>query len=182
MRWHSARSRCRSPDPSYPSGVKSAYRVLNYLLSLEVLIQAAVIAWYAFGIYKYADDNGSISHHQLEDGGFNGHAGAVIHAVNGFMIIPFIALVLLVVSFFAKIPGGVRLAVITFALVVVQAFVLPALSAKAPAVGMLHGAVALAILGISIAGARLARDATAPSTAGSATGSTAGPSTGSTVA
>jgi hypothetical protein len=136
--------------------VKQAYRILNYLLSLEVLIQAAVIAWYAFGIYKYADDNGSISHHQLEDGGFNGHAGAVIHAVNGFMIIPFIALVLLVVSFFAKIPGGVRLAVITFVLVVVQAFVLPELSAKAPAVGMLHGAVALAILALTIISARRA--------------------------
>jgi hypothetical protein len=139
--------------------VKQAYRVLNYLLSLEVLIQAAVIAWYAFGVYKYADDNGSISHHQLEDGGFNGHAGAVIHAVNGFMIIPFIALVLLVVSFFAKIPGGVRLAVITFVLVVVQAFVLPELSTKAPAVGMLHGAVALAILALTIISARKAGEA-----------------------
>ena len=139
--------------------MKQAYRTLNYLLSLEVLIQAAVIAWYAFGIYKYADDNGSISHDQLANGGFNGHAGAVIHSVNGFMIIPFIALVLLVVSFFAKIPGGVRLAVITFVLVVVQAFVLPALSEKAPAVGMLHGAVALAILGLTIVSARKARDA-----------------------
>ena len=136
--------------------MKQAYRILNYLLSLEVLIQAAVIAWYAFGVYKYADDNGSISHHQLEDGGFDGHAGAVIHAVNGFMIIPFIALVLLVVSFFAKIPGGVRLAVVTFVLVVVQAFVLPELSAKAPAVGMLHGAVALAILALTIISARRA--------------------------
>ena len=136
--------------------MRQAYRILNYLLSLEVLIQAAVIAWYAFGVAKYADDNGSISHHQLEDGGFNGHAGAVIHAANGFMVIPLIALVLLVVSFRAHVPGGVRLAVITFVLVVIQAYVLPALSAKAPAVGVLHGAVALAILALSIVSARKA--------------------------
>jgi hypothetical protein len=141
--------------------VKQAYRILYYLLSLEVLIQAAVIAWWAFGVTKYADDHGSISHHQLEDGGFGGSAGLSIHAVNGFMIIPLIALVLLVVSFLAKVPGGVRLASITFVLVLVQAYLLPALSEKSPVVGTLHGAVALAILGLSIAAPRMAREADA---------------------
>jgi len=146
--------------------VRQAYRILNYLLSLEVVIQAAVIAWFAFGVVKYADDHGSVSHHQLEDGGFNGHAGAVIHAANGFMVIPLIALVLLVVSFRAQVPGGVRLAVITFVLVVVQAYVLPALSQKAPVVGVLHGAVALAILGLSIVAARKAGEPDPTATTG----------------
>lgn len=146
--------------------MRQAYRILNYLLSLEVLIQAAVIAWYAFGVAKYADDNGSISHHQIEDGGFNGHAGATIHAVNGFMIIPLIALVLLVVSFYARVPGGVRLAVITFVLVVLQAYVLPPLAEKAPAVGVLHGAVALGILALSIVSARKAGEAEQPAPVG----------------
>jgi hypothetical protein len=150
--------------------VRQAYRILNYLLSLEVLIQAAVIAWFAFGVSKYADDHGSISHDKLEDGGFNGSAGLAIHAVNGFMIVPLIALALLVVSFFARIPGGVRLAVITFAMVVVQAFVLPALSESAPAVGMLHGALALGILAVSIVGARMAGESTQGSTVDSAAG------------
>ena len=139
--------------------MKPAYRILYYLLSLEVLIQAAVIAWWAFGVTSYADDHGSISHHQLEHGGFGGSAGLSVHAVNGFMVIPFIALVLLVVSFFAKVPGGVRLASITFVLVLAQAYLLPALSEKSPVVGTLHGAVALAILGLSIAAPRMAREA-----------------------
>jgi len=142
--------------------MKQAYRILYYVLSLEVLIQAAMIAWWGFGVTTYADDHGSISHGKLEDGGFGGSAGLSIHAVNGFMIIPVIALALLVVAFLAKVPGGVRLAAITFGLVVVQAYVLPALSEEAPAVGMLHGAVALAILGISIAAPRMARDASSP--------------------
>jgi hypothetical protein len=136
--------------------VRRAYRILNYLMSLEVLIQAAVIAWFAFGVTAYADDHGSISHDKLTDGGFDGSAGAAIHAVNGFMVIPLIALVLLVVSFRARVPGGVRLAVITFVLVVAQSFLLPALSERAPAVGILHGAVALAILALSIVAARKA--------------------------
>jgi hypothetical protein len=141
--------------------VKQAYRILNYVLSLEILIQAAVIAWWAFGVTKYADDHGSISHHKLEDGGFGGSAGFTIHSVNGFMIIPLIALVLLVVAFLAKIPGGVQLAAITFALVVVQAFALPALSEKVPGLGTLHGAVALAILALTIIAPRKAREASA---------------------
>lgn len=136
--------------------VKQAYRILNYVLSLEILIQAAVIAWWAFGVTSYADDHGSISHDRLEDGSFGGGAGLSIHAVNGFMIIPLIALALLVVAFLAKIPGGVRLAAITFVLVVIQAYVLPALSEKAPGVGALHGAVALAILALTIAAPRRA--------------------------
>jgi hypothetical protein len=138
--------------------VKQAYRILNYVLSLEVLVQAAVIAWWAFGVTKYAEDHGSITHHQLEDGGFGGSAGLTIHSVNGFMIIPLIALALLVVSILAKVPGGVRLATITFVLVLVQAYLLPVLSEKSPLVGTLHGAVALAILGLTIAAPRMARD------------------------
>jgi len=139
--------------------VKQAYRILYYVLSLEILIQAAMIAWWGFGVSAYADDHGSISSNKLEDGGFGGSAGLTVHAVNGFMIIPVIALALLVVAFLAKVPGGLRLATITFVLVVVQAYVLPALSEEAPAVGMLHGAVALAILGLTIAAPRRARDA-----------------------
>jgi hypothetical protein len=142
--------------------VKQAYRILNYVLSLEVLIQAAMIAWWGFGVGSYAEDHGSISHGKLEDGDFGGGAGLTVHGINGFMIIPLIALALLVVAFLAKVPGGVRMAAIIFGLVVVQAFVLPALSESVPAFGMLHGAVALAILGLSIAAPRLARDADAP--------------------
>ena len=61
----SAPSRCPSREGTYAARVRQAYRILNYLLSLEVVIQAAVIAWYAFGVVKYADDHGSITHKKL---------------------------------------------------------------------------------------------------------------------
>ena len=136
--------------------MKQTYRILNYLMSLEVLIQAAVITWFSFGVSKYAEKNGSITRDLLEDGGFGGGAGLTAHAINGYMIIPAIALVLLVISFFARVRNGVKFAAIIFVLVIVQANVLPALAERAPAVGLLHGAVALAILAVSIVAARKA--------------------------
>lgn len=136
--------------------MKQTYRILNYLMSLEVLIQAAVITWFSFGVSKYAEKNGAITHDLLEDGSFGGSAGLTAHAINGYMIIPFIALVLLVVSFFARVRNGVKFAAITLVLVVIQANVLPALAERAPAVGLLHGVVALAILTVTIIAARKA--------------------------
>lgn len=136
--------------------MKQAYRILNYLLALEVVVQAAVIAWGTFGVFSYADDHGSVTHHQLESGGFTGSAGFTIHAVNGFMVVPLLALALLVVAFLAKVPGGVRLAGLLFVLVLLQAYALPALSQKWPVTGALHGANALAILAVTIVAAKRA--------------------------
>ena len=55
--------------------------------------------------------------------------------------------------FFAKIPGGIVWALITLGTVVVQ--VLLGLSAHAlPALGMLHGIVALALFGVALTAAQ----------------------------
>jgi hypothetical protein len=143
--------------------VQKAFRILNYAIAAEVMIQAAMIAWAVFGLSKYVDDGGVVNKDKFEsdDIPFDGVIGFAVHGINGTIVIPLIALALLVVAFFAKIPGGVRFGVIMFVLIIVQAFVLPILAGGAPFVGMLHGANALAILGMSIAGGKMGSGAVA---------------------
>jgi hypothetical protein len=146
--------------------VKKAFRILNYVISLEVLIQAAMIAWAVFAEAKYIDDGGVINKDKIEGDEipFDGVYGFIVHGINGSVLIPLLGLALLVVAFFAKIPGGVRFAAILFVLIIVQAFVLPGIASSAPFVGMLHGANALAILGMSIYGGRIGAEAVAGTT------------------
>jgi hypothetical protein len=146
--------------------VKKAFRILNYVIAAEVMIQAAAIAWAVFGLTKYIDDGGVVNKDKIEGDTmlFDGEYGFAIHGINGSILIPLIGLALLIVAFFAKIPGGVRFATILFVLIIVQAFVLPILAGGAPFVGLLHGANALAILGMSIAGGRMGAAAVAGTT------------------
>jgi hypothetical protein len=66
----------------------------------------------------------------------------MVHGINGQMLIPLVAIVLLVVSFFAKVPGGVKWAAFILVDVIVQiAFAFGAFGA--PVVGMFHGLNAL---------------------------------------
>ena len=66
----------------------------------------------------------------------------------GLVLIPLCSLVLLIVSFFAKVPRGVKLAAIIFGLVILQVFVLPALSREVGSgFGALHGINALVLMG-----------------------------------
>jgi hypothetical protein len=138
--------------------VPKAFRILNYVIAAEVLIQAALIAWAVFGLSKYVDHGGVINKNNWEEGSdvpFTGAYGFTLHAINGMALIPLLGLALLVVAFVAKIPGGLRFAGILFVLILVQAYLLPILSSGIPLVGMLHGAVALAILGMTITGGKM---------------------------
>ncbi len=131
--------------------MKAAYRVLATLVALGIFVQAASIAYAWFEVINRVEGGEVVT----SDSAFN--AGHVIHGQVGMMVIPIIALVLLVVSFFAKIPGGVKMAAIVFGLVVLQV-VLAFVSFGAPIVGALHGANALAILGASIVASRRAAE------------------------
>jgi hypothetical protein len=144
--------------------VQKAFRILNHIIAAEVLIQAAMIAWAVFGLSKYVDDGGVINKDKIDGDKmiFDGEWGFAVHGINGSTLIPLLGLILLIVAFFAKIQGGVRHGAIMFVLILVQAFLLPILADGAPFVGMLHGANALAILGLSIAGGRMGADAVAP--------------------
>jgi len=135
--------------------MKSAYRVLAYLVALEVVVQAAAIAYAVFGESKFIDGGGTVDKAlvESESATFDGVAGYAVHGLNGTMIVPVIALALLVVSFFAKVPKGVQWAGIVLALVVVQVL-LGMFGHDVPFLGLLHGIGALALFVVAVIAAR----------------------------
>lgn len=123
--------------------MKSTYRVLALLIALGVAVQAMSIALGFFIVLKNKNTGENI--------------GLELHSVVGMMVIPLIAAVLLVVSFFAGVAGGVKWAAIIFGLVVLQVLLAFA-GFGAPAVGALHGLNALAVMALAgIAGSRVAK-------------------------
>ncbi len=129
--------------------MRTAYRVLAGLIVLGVFVQAGAIAFGWFDVLKELDEG------TVLDKDFEGNAGHLIHGMNGMMVIPILALLLLIVSFFAKIPGGVKWAGFTLLAVVVQV-VLGITAFSLPAVGALHGMNALVIVGLAITALRKA--------------------------
>jgi hypothetical protein len=139
--------------------MRATYVWLTRLIALGVVLQAAFIAFGTFDIINAADDGKTFT----EDSGYN--TGQILHSIFGTGIIPLLALVLLIVSFFARIPGGARWAAGIFGLVVLQ-ILLAFLSFPAPWIGILHGLNAFALAGVAGVAGRKAATATpgAPST------------------
>jgi hypothetical protein len=128
-----------------------------------VVVQAFAIAWAVFGLNQWiTDDGGVVNKALLEcddcDMNFTAEWGFAIHMFfNGLILIPLTSLALLITSFFAKVPGGVKYAAIILGLIVLQVLVLPALSRSAgSAFGGLHGVNALVLMGVAIMAGRRA--------------------------
>ena len=137
--------------------MKSVYRVLAYLVALEVVIQAAAIAFALAGLGKWISEGGVLDAAAMESESidFTGVVGFMIHGINGQMIVPLIALLLLISSFFAKIPGGVLWAGLVLLTVVVQVL-LGIFGHGTPVLGMVHGAVAFVLFTFAVIAARKA--------------------------
>jgi hypothetical protein len=138
--------------------MRSVYRVLAFLIAIEVVIQAMAIAYAIVGLGKWVEDDGGVLNKQVLDADsaeFPGVGGFATHGINGTMIIPILVLLLLIVSFFAKVPGGVRSAVIVLVLVAVQVF-LGIFSHSVPFVIVLHVLNAFAIMGVAAMAGRSA--------------------------
>lgn len=127
--------------------MKQTYRVLAYALAVEVVVQTMTIAYAMSGLGNWVQGGGVLNKSVMDSSrsGFTGMGGLMIHAVNGQMLIPLLALVLLVVAFFAQIDGGVRRAAILFGMVVLQV-VLGIASPAIPYVVLLHVINAFGIL------------------------------------
>ena len=151
--------------------MRSTYRFLAFAIAALVVVQAGAIAWAFFGVTNEIDQNGLVLNKaclESDDGcgaGFTAEWGFAIHMFfNGFVLIPLTTLVLLIVSFFAKVPGGVKFAGLLFLLVVLQVIVLPMLSREvASGFGALHGINALVLMGVAIMAGQRA-SAAAPAT------------------
>ena len=84
--------------------------------------------------------------------------GILVHGINGTFVIPGIALALLIVSFFTKVRGAIKWAVIVFVLVVAQGQI-GFLGHEFPLAGALHGLNALALFGVALYTGRRLRTA-----------------------
>jgi hypothetical protein len=145
--------------------MRGVFRVLALLIPVLVAVQAAAVAVNAFGMFQWVDEGQSITKSVLEgDWEWTGAWGAVLHGIVGMMVIPLIALLLLVVSFFAKVPGGVVAALLVLLDTVVQV-VLAFVAFGAPEIGALHGLNAFLLFGLAMMAAQKAK--AAPATTGS---------------
>jgi heme A synthase len=148
------------------TSMKSVYRVLAYLIAVGVVVQAMAIVFAIDGLSKWIDGGGQLD--KAVDLGverpFPEVAGLDVHAVNGSIIIPTVALLLLISSFFARVPGGVKWAGVVLLLVVVQV-ALGISGSAVPALGALHGLNALLLFLAAIyAGYRVGHTAAASAT------------------
>lgn len=133
------------------------YRILAYLVAAAVAFQAASIAYALFALGSWVEKGGVLDKAAMEGGGGVGGEGGLAAHGYGAMAVALFGLVLLITSFFAKIPGGVKWAAIVFGLIVLQ-WVLGFLSFGVPGLGILHGINALAILAVAMmAGMRAGR-------------------------
>ena len=93
--------------------MRTVYRVLAYVIAAVVAIQAAAIGYGVFAQLHWIEDGGTLDKATLESSA-PGTGALIFHALEGFAVF-LVALALLIVSFFAKIPHGVRWAVIVLA-------------------------------------------------------------------
>jgi hypothetical protein len=136
--------------------MRVTYVWLSRLIALGVVLQAAFIAWGTFDLFNAAEDGQAFT----EDSDYN--AGQALHGIFGLAIIPLLALLLLIVSFFVRTPGAVPFALAVFGLVVLQ-FLLALVSFGAPVIGVLHGLNAFAMAGVAgFAGRRAERAGSPP--------------------
>lgn len=150
--------------------MKSAYRVLAVLIAAGVAFQAAVIAYAFFALGAWVQGGGVLDKAAMEGGGgVGGEGGLALHGVVGEMVLPALVILLLITSFFAKIPGGVKWALIIFGLTVLQVALAFAGFILGAGLGVLHGLNAFVLFGCALSAAmRVRRATTAPAEASAA--------------
>lgn len=150
--------------------MRLAYRIISFTICALVALQAASHAWASAGLGLFIAEGGVVDASAQEGPPpFPEALGFMIHGINGMMVIPVLALALLIVSFFAKVPRGIVFAVGVLVLVVLQV-TLGLLGHGIPMLGFLHGVNALLLFATAlIAGLRASKNRAPSTTATTAT-------------
>ena len=137
--------------------MKQVYRVLAFLIAAGVALQAASIAYGMFGLIKWIEEGGTLDQSTQLTPALGGYTGFSWHATGGIFVISVISLLFLISSFFAKVPGGIRWALIVLGVTVLQVS-LGLFSHSVAGLGWLHGINALVLFGTAMmAGLRVSR-------------------------
>lgn len=139
--------------------MKTVHKVLAYIIALEVIVQASMIAFAVAGIGVFISDGGTLDEAAFEsifegELTFTGVLGMMVHGMNGMMVIPALALLLVITSFFAKTRGAIKFSLLVLGLVVLQV-TLGLMGHSTPYAGLLHGANALILFTTALYTARL---------------------------
>ncbi|MEU4404555.1 hypothetical protein AB0F88_08520 [Streptosporangium sp. NPDC023963] len=145
--------------------VKHVYKVLAYLIAVEVAVQAAAAVWFEAGLTVFIGQGGVLDKTLAESGEvpFIEVFGLVVHGLNGMFAIPALALILLICSFWAKVPGAVKAAGLVLLLVVLQV-TFGIMGGNIPLMGAVHGINALLLFAAALYAARLKAAAQVPAT------------------
>src|SRR6476646_9301947 len=109
------------PHRGKETPMRRAYHVLAYVIAVEVVIQAMMMATAVAGLDHWIEDGATVNKHVLDKHpSFTGAFGFPVHAINGEMLIPLIAIALLVISFFAKVVDGTKWALYILGIIIVQ--------------------------------------------------------------
>ncbi|MBM7503629.1 hypothetical protein ACFPER_09105 [Agromyces aurantiacus] len=127
--------------------MRKLYSGLAWAIAGGVVVQAAAIAFAFGGMLNLIAEGGVVDKALLESfqAAGVGETGFLIHGLVGGVIIPIVAIVLLVVSFFVRVRGARLWAAVTFGLVALQATIGFSIT-DLPYLGLIHGANALAIV------------------------------------
>ena len=135
--------------------MRKVYRVLAFLVAIEVALQAMFIVYGDAGLGLWIENDGGVVDKATFETAFeSGEApfpefqAFILHGMNGMMVIPALALLLVIWSFFAKVPRGVAFAFGVLALVVLQV-TLGLMGHSIAALGALHGLNALALFSVA---------------------------------
>lgn len=143
--------------------MRLTYLILARIIAILVVIQAMTMVFAVAGFFTWIDEGGSADSSTLKEGNFpefTGDVGFMIHGISGGMVIPLLALLLLIASFFAKVPRGILLAVVVVVSTAVQYFA-GFIAHDLPAIGLVHGLNAFILFGSALAAAQAAKNADA---------------------
>ena len=134
--------------------MRKLYNGLAWSVAGAVVIQAAAIAFAFGGMLNLVSEGGVVDKALLESfqAAGVGEIGFLVHGVVGGVLIPLLAVVLLIVSFFVRVRGARLWAGITLGLVALQV-TLGFSVTDMPYLGLIHGANALAIVAAASTGA-----------------------------
>ena len=146
--------------------MRAAYLWLARIISLLVVVQAMTIAFAVSGLFHWVGAQGGAIDDSVVKGWettpptFTGAIGHMIHSIMGERVLPVLALLFLLVAFFAHVNRGVVIALVLFVLVMLQTF--SGLSGdQMPYLGLWHGLGAFLVFGAAMAGAMKAKEAPA---------------------
>jgi hypothetical protein len=134
--------------------VRQVFRVLAYIIAFGVMFQAAVMVFAIAGLGRYIEGGGVLDAAAMEQSragqpAFPEEIGFLLHGMNGMMVMPALALLLLIASFFAGVRGAWKWALAVLALVALQ-IALGLAGYRVPFLGALHGFNALILFSVAL--------------------------------